>query len=202
MKLTLASTSDARISLLKAAHINFQAVPPNANEGPIMQNTQLSTSQKVSQLSALKAKSVYEIVQDLDQSDPTLWVVGGDTLFEIDGQIWGKPQDRDQAHERLKFMSGKTGAISSGLTLIHRNQTVTKISSAQVTMSQMSDSEIEAYLKTLEPMNAAGNFAIEGFGGPFIESISGDYFAIIGLSLNHLNQAIHEFGYSIIDFWH
>jgi septum formation protein len=201
MKLTLASTSEARINLLKAAHINFQTVSPNADEDPIMQNSQLSASQKVSQLSALKAQSVYEIVQDHDRSDHTLWVVGGDTLFEIDGQIWGKPQNRDQAHERLKFMSGKTGAIYSGLTLIHQNQTVTKIALAQVTMSQMSDSEIEAYLKTPEPMNAAGNFAIEGFGGPFIESISGDYFAIIGLSLNHLNQALHELGHSITDFW-
>jgi septum formation protein len=128
-------------------------------------------------------------------------VVGGDTLFEIEGQIWGKPKDLDQARQRLKFMSGKVGTIWSALNLIHQNESITEISTAEVTMSPMEDAEIEAYLKTPEPLNAAGNFAIEGFGGPFIESISGDYFAIIGLSLTYLNEAIHEFGHSITDFW-
>jgi septum formation protein len=199
VKIYLASNSKGRAEVLTRAHINFEIIPTDVDETRIMNDSHLSVSEKVQRLSLLKTQAGTKTLSQAQLSQA--FVIGGDTLFEINNELWGKPIDVDQARARLGQMRNRTGTIWTGLTLFHNNQIITKLSTAQIKLASYSDVEIERYLNTGEPMIAAGNFAIEGYGGPFIQSIRGDYFAIIGLSLVDLNDALHNLGFSVSDFW-
>ena len=96
-------------------------------------------------------------------------------MFLLDGKCYGKPHAPEVAFERIKQMSGKTGQLWTGHCLIDakNGRMVCKTSCASVTFSSMSDDEIRAYVATGEPLEVAGSFTLEGFGGAFIESIKG-----------------------------
>ena len=102
-------------------------------------------------------------------------IVGCDSMFLLDGECYGKPHTPEVAFERIKQMSGKTGQLWTGHCLIDAKtgKTICKTSHASVTFAQMNDAEIRAYVATGEPLEVAGSFTLEGFGGAFIESING-----------------------------
>jgi septum formation protein len=201
---------------LTRAHLNFSIVQISVDESPIAENPDLTISQKVQALAQLKVRAgfaeFYSQTQGNGQSktsdssplpsgsETEVWI-GGDTLFEFQGQLWGKPQTPAQAHHRLQQMSGQWGTVYSGLCLLHRGREYCSLAQAEVKLAALTSTEISAYIATGEPLSAAGNFAIEECGGPFVEQITGDYFAIIGLSLFRLRSALTHFNLSISDFW-
>ncbi|WP_421791866.1 septum formation protein Maf [Gardnerella sp. DNF01157] len=130
-------------------------------------------------------------------------IVGCDSMFLLDGECYGKPHTPEVAFERIKQMSGKTGQLWTGHCLIDAKtgKTICKTSHASVTFAQMSDAEIRAYVATGEPLEVAGSFTLEGFGGAFIESINGDPHGVLGISLPLLRQMVSEFGYAWPDLW-
>ena len=130
-------------------------------------------------------------------------IVGCDSMFLLDGECYGKPHTPEIAFERIKNMSGKTGQLWTGHCLIDAKtgKTVCKTSHASVTFSQMSDAEICAYVETGEPLEVAGSFTLEGFGGAFIEGIQGDPHGVLGISLPLLRNMVAELGYAWPDLW-
>ena len=130
-------------------------------------------------------------------------IVGCDSMFLLDGECYGKPHTPEVAFERIKQMSGKTGQLWTGHCLIDAKtgKTICKTSHASVTFSQMSDAEIRAYVATGEPLEVAGSFTLEGFGGAFIESIQGDPHGVLGISLPLLRSMVTELGYAWPDLW-
>lgn len=130
-------------------------------------------------------------------------IVGCDSMFEIDGKCYGKPHTPEIAFERIKQMSGKTGELWTGHCLIdaQTGKKLCKVSHASVTFGHMSDEEIRAYVETGEPLEVAGSFTLEGFGGAFIESICGDPHGVLGISLPLLRNMVGELGYSWHDLW-
>ena len=130
-------------------------------------------------------------------------IVGCDSMFLLDGECYGKPHTPEVAFERIKQMSGKTGQLWTGHCLIDAKtgKTICKISHASVTFAQMSDAEIRAYVATGEPLEVAGSFTLEGFGGAFIESINGDPHGVLGISLPLLRSMVTELGYAWPDLW-
>ena len=100
-------------------------------------------------------------------------------------------------------MSGKTGELFTGHCLIDAKsgKTVCKVSRASVTFAHMSDEEIRAYVETGEPLEVAGSFTLEGFGGAFIEGIQGDPHGVLGISLPLLRQMVCDLGYAWQDLW-
>lgn len=130
-------------------------------------------------------------------------IVGCDSMFLLDGECYGKPHTPEVAFERIKRMSGKTGELFTGHCLIDTKsgKTVCKVSRASVTFAHMSDEEIRAYVETGEPLEVAGSFTLEGFGGAFIEGIQGDPHGVLGISLPLLRQMVCDFGYAWPDLW-
>ncbi|EPI45883.1 septum formation protein Maf, partial [Gardnerella vaginalis JCP8151A] len=130
-------------------------------------------------------------------------IVGCDSMFLLDGECYGKPHTPEVAFERIKQMSGKTGELFTGHCLIDAKsgKTVCKVSCASVTFAHMSDEEIRAYVETGEPLEVAGSFTLEGFGGAFIEGIQGDPHGVLGISLPLLRQMVCDLGYAWPDLW-
>ena len=131
------------------------------------------------------------------------FVVGCDSMLEIDGRIVGKPGDPETAVERWRSMRGATGTLHTGHTLVRLpdGATAEGVSSTVVHFAHPSDAEIEAYVATGEPLWCAGAFTIDGLGGAFIEGVEGDPHGVVGLSLPLLRRLVIELGGSWTDLW-
>ena len=131
------------------------------------------------------------------------FVVGCDSMLEIDGRIVGKPGDPETAVERWRSMRGAAGILHTGHTLVRLldGATAEGVSSTVVHFARPSDAEIEAYVATGEPLWCAGAFTIDGLGGAFVEGVEGDPHGVVGLSLPLLRRLVIELGGSWTDLW-
>ena len=131
------------------------------------------------------------------------FVVGCDSMLEIDGRIVGKPGDPETAVERWRSMRGAAGILHTGHTLVRLpdGATAEGVSSTIVHFARPSDAEIEAYVATGEPLWCAGAFTIDGLGGAFVEGVEGDPHGVVGLSLPLLRRLVLELGGSWTDLW-
>jgi septum formation protein len=205
-RLVLASSSPARFSLLKAAGIETEVISPRADEQAISDqfkanNPNHSTGELVQYLADAKARSVID--------DPVTFgalVLGGDSALEFQGSTLGKPHLPEVAIERWKQLRGNFGVLHSGHCLIdNRDPAAAKVlsrtSSTKVYFAKITDSEIEAYVATSEPLKVAGAFTIDGIGGAFIERIEGDAHTVVGLSLAALRDLTRELGVEYTSLW-
>lgn len=189
----LASASPARRRLLQTVGIEPIVCPSDFDESQI----QLSDpGQLVQTLAQCKAETVVpQFVSAL--------IMGCDSVLAMNGEIYGKPADADEAIARWQLMQGNFGDLYTGHVLIDttQNNIVVKCQVTRVYFGKMSDRAIAAYVATGEPLKCAGAFAIEGFGSFFVEKIEGCHTNVIGLSLPLLRQMLAELGYDVIDFW-
>jgi septum formation protein len=189
----LASASPARRRLLQTVGIEPIVCPSDFNESQI----QLSEpAQLVQTLAQRKAETV------VPQFASAL-ILGCDSVLAMNGEIYGKPADADEAIARWQLMRGNFGDLYTGHTLIdaHQNRTLVKCQVTRVYFAQISDRTIQAYVATGEPLKCAGAFALEGFGSLFVEKIEGCHSNVIGLSLPLLRQMFSDLGYDVINFW-
>lgn len=205
-RLVLASSSPARLNLLKSAGIEPEVIVPNADEQALSDHFKESspdhsTALLVQYLADAKAKSVIE--------DPRTFgslVLGGDSALEFQGLALGKPHLPEVAIERWKKLRGNAGVLHSGHCLIdNRNPMESKIvsqtSSTKVFFADITDAEIEEYVATGEPLKVAGAFTIDGLGGAFIDRIEGDAHTVVGLSLTVLRALTRELGVDYTSLW-
>ena len=206
-RIVLASSSPARLALLKAAGIDPEVIHPEVDEELLtleakQLNPQLSTSQMVQLLAKAKA----EAVALLPESKGAL-VLGGDSSLEFEGESLGKPHDPKIAIERWRRLRGNSGTLYSGHWLIDNRSDSTgirevgEVSSTKVFFSNLSDEEVQAYVATGEPLKVAGAFTIDGLGGAFLDRIEGDAHTVIGLSLRVLRQLSLELGVEYTSLW-
>ncbi|PLS29330.1 Maf family protein [Bifidobacterium parmae] len=130
-------------------------------------------------------------------------IVGCDSMFLLDGECYGKPHSVDVARERLRRMSGATGELWTGHCVIDfaTGRVARGASHATVRFGEFTDRDIERYIATGEPLEVAGSFTLEGFGGAFIDAIDGDPHGIIGISLPLLRRLVGELGVDWTDLW-
>lgn len=209
MRLILASTSPARLSVLRAAGIEPVCYAPDVDEDAEVRAREeelgrpLTTSEMVEYLGKLKAESV--AAQHGEALDGL--ILGGDSAFLLDGETLGKPHVPDVALRRAKAHRGHTGVLHSGHWLIdHRGgkprAAVGGVDTATVTLAaDVTDAELEAYVATGEPLQLAGGFAIDGLAGAFIERIEGTPSCVIGLSLPELRRLVVRLGLHYPDLW-
>lgn len=190
-RLILASASPSRFRLLQSAGISPQVLVSGVDEES-PEITALQPSEMVIALAILKAHTVKKM------APANSLILGCDSTFEYNGQSLGKPESKENAIARCKLLSGKYGYLHTGHCLIDLKQgiEITERSSARVQFAQMSDDEIEDYVKSGEPLNLAGGFSLDGLSAPFITSIEGDPSGIVGLSLPLLRKMIISLGYS------
>ena len=130
-------------------------------------------------------------------------ILGCDSMFLLDGECYGKPHSEAVARERLRAMRGATGELWTGHCLIDfaTGRMVRGASKATLHFCEYSDLDIERYIATGEPLEVAGSFTLEGFGGAFIDSIEGDPHGIIGLSLPLVRRLAAGLGVEWTDLW-
>jgi len=110
-------------------------------------------------------------------------VLGADTVVDIDGDVLGKPRDQRQAAAFLARLSGRTHQVHTAVALVTANSEQLAISSSEVEFAQLSEQQIAAYVKTAEPLDKAGAYAIQGMAGQFVVNLNGSYSGVVGLPL-------------------
>lgn len=157
----------------------------------------------------LARRKAAAVVADLADSDPDFdgVVVGGDSMFEIDGQILGKPLEPVVAVARWKQMRGRTGVLHSGHSVVRVTPGMPPreehaVAAASVSfVADISDAEIAAYVATGEPLQVAGAFTVDSLGGPFIERVDGDPSTVVGMSLSTVRRLCARLDIVWTDLW-
>lgn len=208
MRLYLASTSPARLATLRASGVEPAGlINPGVDEQAVVDAlAPLSAHDMVLELARAKASAV--VGQFVDGEPIDGFILGGDSAFEIDGEVHGKPHLPDTALQRWRRMVGREGELWSGHWLIdHRGGTVNGatggVDSARVRFAaDITDAEIDAYVATAEPLQVAGAFTIDGRGAAFISAVHGAPSAVVGLSVPLLRRLLGEgFGVAWHEFW-
>ncbi len=193
-KIVLASTSPARLRLLRDAGIDPIVVSPGVDEEHVSDMAmQAGLISNTADLVLLLAKAKAEAVMNHPDAQGAL-IIGCDSALDLDGEALGKPHEPEVAIERWKSMRGRSGRLYTGHWLID-NRISTPMppatglaSNTTVHFADLSDSEIIAYVGTGEPLKVAGAFTIDGLGGAFITAIEGDAHTVVGLSLTTLRD--------------
>jgi len=188
----LASASKARRLLLISAGIHPFVCPSQFDESRVQLDDPAAL---VNALAKGKANVVAaQFLQGL--------VLGCDSVLALEGKIYGKPRDRDDAITRWQHLRGNVGELYTGHALIAPSGlALVRCQVTRIYFADPSDEQIEAYVDSGEPLHCAGAFAIDGRGGLFVERIEGCHSNVIGLSLPLLRQLLEEIGYSVTDFW-
>lgn len=195
IELTLASASPRRKEILENLGINFSIIPaPDIDENIDIGNSSISPSDIALAIARRKSLSL-----NLAQNQLALTA---DTVVAIDGLVFGKPKDSDEAARFLGKLSGKRHEVITAIALREgNNDPVLSFESTNVYFSALCDDDINWYISTGEPFGKAGGYAIQGVGGVFIERIEGCYFNVVGLPVFNLFQLIGKTGYDYRDFF-
>lgn len=214
MRLYLASTSPARLATLRSAGIEPVLLPSQVDEdAAVAAAGPLDGPALVLMLARLKAEAVAGRLVDGQPIDG--FILGGDSTFELDGSLYGKPLTASVARERWNLQRGRTGQLHSGHWLIDARAAaateavdarppagVGAVSTASVHFaSNITDAEIDAYIATGEPLQVAGAFTIDSLGAPFVTRVEGDPHAVVGLSLATLRELLLQFGVAWPHLW-
>jgi septum formation protein len=185
LALILASTSAIRRQMLDAAGVEYRAAKPDVDEDAV--KARLSDAAEIAgDLAAAKACSI-----DGD------WVIGSDSVVCVEGRLFDKPRDRDEAAEHLHYFSGKEMQLTSAAALArHRKLVWRHVETARLVLRRLSEDFIRSYLDAEWPEvgYTVGVFRLEGRGVQLFSSIEGDHFTILGMPLIPLLGALRERG--------
>lgn len=185
-RLILASQSPWRKTILEKLGIPFDVVVSNFEEDMAQE---MPPQELALALAAGKARSVAIL-------HPDALVLGADTFIVHEGRLLGKPHTPERAKEMLMSLKGKWHEILTGFVIIdgatgeiHEGIVVTRVH-----IRDADESEIDAYVKTGEPLNVAGGYAIQGRAGALVDMIEGDYWNVVGLPMSAVVVALKKFG--------
>ena len=199
--LVLASASPARLRTLRAAGIEPEVLVSGVDESAV-DATRAETL--AGTLARMKAEAVAARLRFQAPMVPgRRLVLGCDSVLAFDGAILGKPVDEADAVRRWQAMRGRDGVLHTGHCLIDLDtgKNAEAVSGTVVRFADITDAEIAAYVGTGEPTAVAGAFTIDGLGGWFLESITGDAGTVIGVSLPTLRRLLGELGRTVPDLW-
>ena len=196
-RLILASQSPARLQVLRTAGLSPEVRVSEVDEDALTdQLGDIAPAELAHVLAMAKARDVARHFA----GDDAL-VIGCDSVFEIDGQAFGKPLTPDIAIERISQMSGRTGLLHTGHCVIRGEHAAARTTTTIVHFATMTLDDIAAYVATGEPLNVAGSFTLDGRAGAYITGIEGDPSNVIGISLPTVRELATELGISWPDLW-
>ena len=169
-KFILASRSPRRKELLEKCGIIFECIPADIDE---TLDPSVSLREAVENLSFRKASAIL-------CQHPDAVVIGSDTIVTLDGEVLGKPSDRNDACRMLEMLSGRKHEVITGFCMISSKRSFCTSSVAEVTFAQMSQQEIADYAASGECDDKAGAYAIQGYFAKHIDHIEGSYENVIG----------------------
>lgn len=183
MKVVLASRSPRRKELLGKIIDEFEILTAETDE---TLPEGIHPRNGVELLAIKKGEAV------LSELDPDTLVISSDTLVELNDLPLGKPRDVADAVRILLDLSGKTHRVHTGVAVHYRGKVFSGVDTAHVTFKSYNADEAAEYVKTGEPMDKAGAYAIQGIGKKFVESYDGEFDAIVGLGLKLTKKLIEK----------
>ena len=191
-QIILASGSPRRKELLGLLGVEFQIITSNKEE--IITST--DPEEVVKELSVMKAEDVAK-----NAEGPAV-ILGADTVVSYQGQILGKPKDKEDAIRMITSFAGDVHQVYTGVCIIRKEadgtkKTISFAESTKVTTYPMTEEEIVRYVDSGEPMDKAGAYAIQGLFAPYIKKISGDYYNIVGFPIARIYQCLKEEGITL-----
>ena len=189
-KIILASASPRRKEILEITGMEFEVCPGDYEED-------LNLSMHPEELSRFLSRKKAECVSD--KHDNAI-IIAADTFISFNDKILGKPHNEKEAEKMLVMLSGEKHSVITGFTVLDTgsNKIMSKSVVTNVYLRTLTSSEITAYIKSKEPLDKAGAYAIQGLGAVFIEKIEGDYFNVVGLPLFALAECLKKFGISVL----
>ena len=183
MELILASASPRRRELLELYTKNFSVCTSSFDESAVSADTPVELVQKLACGKCL----------DVAQNHPGCLVVGSDTVVDVDGVVFGKPHDEQDAARMLRALSGRTHEVHTGVCISDGVCTESFVDSCKVKFFPISEEEIAQYIATAEPYDKAGAYAIQGRAALWLDKIEGDYYTIMGLPVSRTARLLERF---------
>lgn len=185
--LVLASRSPRRCELLNRIGLVFETDAPDVDE-----TCSLPAGEAVRILSLRKAQAAAE-------SHPGSFILAADTLVSFREEALGKPLDPPDAIRMLRMLSGQTHQVYTGVTVISPDGRVfTDSDRTDVTFASVDDAEIADYVRSGEPMDKAGAYALQGRAGMWVTHLDGSDTSVIGLPLYLVRSLLLQAGYPLL----
>jgi septum formation protein len=181
-RLILASHSPRRKAFLKDLGFSFKIVPVHIDEQPRPKEGPLAYVRRMAKEKAEKASRLF----------PDRWVLAADTVVVLGRKILGKPRSKGEAERYLRLLSGKTHRVITAFCLKKGKKGLVKAVSSWVTFKELRPEEIRWYVRTGEPMDKAGAYAIQGKGAFCVKRIRGSYTNVVGLPLTEVLEALES----------
>lgn len=187
MEIILASASERRKELLKRIVNDYEVITSDFDESKVEFHG--SEDEYVMKIAEGKALTVAKKF-----SKGNKIVIGCDTAVFFENKVLGKPKNHQDAFEMLNMLSGNVHKVYSGLAIVDISKNIVKKECVctEVKFSKLSTDQILNYIKTGEPMDKAGAYGIQGYGGIFVEKIHGCYYNVVGLPINKLYGMLKE----------
>jgi len=174
LRVVLASRSPRRIELISQLGVTAEVVPADIDETPLVGEEPV---EYVKRLASSKARAVQE------RLGTDAFVLGADTTVDLDGVIFGQPDDESEARRMLKALSARTHRVHTGVAVIGPDRSESLVVTSLVTFEPVTDALLDWYIGTGEWQGKAGSYAIQGLGGTLVASTRGSMSNIIGLPL-------------------
>ncbi len=184
--LYLASRSPRRNELLARLDRPFQALDLHV---PEVRAPDESAADYVQRVAADKARAGLALVAQ----DPDAVVLGSDTEVVLDGRVFGKPTDAEDARAMLRTLAGRTHQVMTAVALVAAGREQGVLVVSEVTFAAIDEERIAAYVASGEPMDKAGAYAIQGGAERYIRHLAGSYSGVMGLPLQQTEQLLQAF---------
>ena len=184
LNVVLASASPRRKELLSLIFNEYDIRPADCDEAL---PEGIKAQEAVEYLSLIKNKATVEIC------DKKSLVISADTVVAVDGEILGKPQDKEDARRMISLLSGREHQVFTGVTLSLNGEFKTFSEKTDVVFYTLTAKEIEEYISTDEPYDKAGAYGIQGKAGLLVKAVNGDYYNVVGLPVARLKREIISF---------
>lgn len=187
--LILASNSPRRSALLSQINLKFTVSPARIKE-------QTQSNEKPEDYVVRIALAKGNIIA---KKYPNSTVIGADTIVVLENKVLGKPKTKMKAKEMLKELQGKKHKVITGISVINKSKNIvlSRAIKTGVKMKALTEKEIDGYIRTKEPLDKAGGYAIQEMGTVLIDEIKGSYTNVVGLPLNALCELLREAGFEI-----
>jgi len=189
LPLHLASASPRRREILTSLGLQFTFAGEDLDE---QERSGETPEELVVRLASDKASAAL-------RSRPRSAVLGADTVVVLDGKVFGKPGDKEEATAMLTALSGRTHEVMTGVALLSGTHRQTALSRSQVRFRDISLAEAEAYWRTGEPRDKAGGYAVQGLAAVFIAELRGSYSGVMGLPVFETAAMLRSAGMEVLN---
>lgn len=171
-QIVLASASPRRADILRTLGVPFEVIVSGANE-------EIDPTSVPEHAAMETARRKADTVSKMTGTEKP--ILGCDTIVVLDGVVFGKPHDREDAIRMLRALSGRTHQVVSGVCIRYHEHDIAFSQTTAVTFYDLPDHLIERYVATGEPLDKAGAYGIQGLGALLVRGIDGDFYNVVGL---------------------